>query len=64
VSLNKIFAISLVLLLAGCATAPTVISDYCQNYRIIRPSRSDTPDTLKQVATENAKYRAVCPARK
>jgi hypothetical protein len=64
VNLSKISAISGALLLGGCATAPTVISDYCQSYKIIRPSRSDTPGTLKQVATENGKYRAVCPARK
>lgn len=42
--------------------SPTVISDFCQSYTIIRPSRSDTPDTLKQIATANAKYRAVCSA--
>lgn len=63
-NLSKIFAISSALLLTGCATAPTVISDYCQNYTIIKPSRKDTPGTLQQVATENAKYRGVCPAAK
>lgn len=44
--------------------SPTVVSDFCQNTRIFRPSRQDTPDTLRQVATANAKYRALCPKRK
>lgn len=42
----------------------TVISDYCQFAGVIRPSRSDTPDTLRQVAQANAKYREVCKAAK
>jgi hypothetical protein len=61
VSYRAILGISGALLLAGCATAPIVVSDYCQNYTVIKPSRSDTPGTLKQIATENAKYRGVCP---
>jgi uncharacterized lipoprotein YajG len=60
VSLSKIFALTSAALLAGCATTPTVISDYCQSYRVIQPSRKDTADTLRQIATENAKFRAVC----
>lgn len=57
-----IFGISL--LLCGCATTPTVISDYCGSYQTIRPSRKDTPDTLRQVARENAKWRSVCEVKK
>jgi hypothetical protein len=54
--------ITLALLLGGCATTDDriVISDYCASYRIIRPSRQDTPETLRQVARENTKWRAVC----
>lgn len=51
----------LLLLLGGCATKPQlVVSDYCENATIIRPSRQDTPGTLRQIASNNAKYRGVC----
>jgi hypothetical protein len=62
VNLSKIFAISLIALLpAGCVTTQTVVSDFCQDSRIIKPSRKDTPDTLRQIATANARFRALCP---
>ena len=55
------------LALGGCKTIGdwlqpprVVISDYCLNDRIIRPSRADTADTIKQVASHNARYRAAC----
>jgi len=38
--------------------APVAINNYGQECRIIQPSRSDTPGTLRQVATENARCRA------
>lgn len=34
------------------------VNNYAQECRIIRPSRQDTADTLRQVATENARCRA------
>lgn len=63
-NLKAIFAISLAALPATCGADRIVISDYCQGYRIIRPSRQDTPGTLQQVATENAKWRASCALQK
>lgn len=60
-SLSKIFAISLIALPAGCVTTQTVVSDFCQDSGLIKPSRKDTPDTLKQIATANARFRALCP---
>ena len=38
--------------------APSVVNNYAQECRIIRPSKGDTPITLRQVATENARCRA------
>lgn len=56
-------AVILLFLLSGCATLEkpsVVISDYCGNAGVIRPSRADTPGTLRQIAKNNAKYRALC----
>lgn len=39
---------------------PAIVSDYCQSYQIIRPSRRDTDDTQRQIATANARFRSVC----
>lgn len=51
--------------LGGFAGSPQlVISDYCQSYTIIKPSRKDTIETLRQVATENAKWRSQCQPKK
>ena len=37
---------------------PVPVNNYAQECAIIRPSRSDTADTLRQIATANAKCRA------
>ncbi len=66
---SAIKILPLALLLGGCSTMSignwlqphtVVIDSYCQNGGIIRPSRKDTADTLRQVATSNAKYRSAC----
>lgn len=55
-----IFAIS------GCAhlrpePAPMVtVADTCAAFEIIRPSRSDTEETKKQVLAHNRSYRITC----
>lgn len=38
--------------------APVVVNNYATECRIMRPSRNDTPGTLRQIATENARCRA------
>lgn len=38
--------------------APTVVNNYADECRVINPSRSDTAETLRQVARENARCRA------
>lgn len=49
-------------LTAGCATTTVtnVVSDYCAVAEMINPSRSDTEETLRQVARENTKYENLC----
>lgn len=37
-----------------------VIDSYCEVAKIIRPSRQDTPNTLKAILAENAKIRKIC----
>jgi hypothetical protein len=64
VNLKAISAISGTLMLATCSADRVVISDYCQSYSVIKPSRTDTADTLRQIARENAKWRAVCSQAK
>lgn len=43
---------------------PVVVSEFCQNTKIIRGSRKDTPETLAQIRAENAKIRRHCPRLK
>ncbi|WPE19976.1 hypothetical protein [Shinella zoogloeoides] len=44
--------------LSGCATG----GSYCELARVIRPSVNDrmTPETEKQILTENEKLAAIC----
>lgn len=63
-SLLRTMTLGISLLLGGCATGQVVVDSYCQSYSIIRPSRKDTPDTLKQVLRENNKYRSVCEVKR
>lgn len=39
------------------APAPVVVDSFAQECRIIRPSRNDTADTLRQVGLENERCR-------
>ncbi len=62
------------LVLAGCATAPGPVggvsvngmpaAGFCAVARLIRPSRADTPETLRQVLAHNEKVRRFCGAGK
>ena len=57
------------LVLAGCATAPghvhgDAMNGFCAVARLIRPSRADTPETLRQVLAHNEKVRRFCGAGK
>lgn len=65
--MTKTLAILVCFVLGGCALfqspAPTVISDYCDFTKIIRPSRSDTAGTLRQVGEHNAVRRDLCPEK-
>ncbi|SAM71638.1 hypothetical protein CHUV0807_2353 [Cardiobacterium hominis] len=48
------------LLLTACARPPIVIDSGCHAYRVIRASRADTPETLRQVLSHNQTWRARC----
>jgi len=39
------------------APAPTVVDSFGQQCRIIRPSRADSAETLRQIARENERCR-------
>lgn len=65
----KVVAVVLCGVLGGCATydpwenkgpTPMPISDFCSHSRIMKPSRKDTAETLRQVAEHNSKVRALC----
>lgn len=48
-------------LLGGCLqTARTVTDTFCFNYELIKSSRADTPETLKQIKGQNAVYDRLC----
>lgn len=47
-------------LLSGCQSMDISATDYCLIAGPIYPSRSDTPQTLKQIAAHNAKYEELC----
>lgn len=58
---SVIKVLALLLLLGGCATKPQLtISDYCEMSEVFQPSRRDTPQTLRWIAKQNAKYRKLC----
>ena len=52
------------LLLTACARPPIVIDSGCHAYRVIRPSRNDTTETLRQVLAHNQTWRARCMGRR
>lgn len=52
------------LLLTACARPPIVIDSGCHAYRVIRPSRADTTETLRQVLSHNQTWRARCMGRR
>lgn len=62
--IKTIALVSLMAAVPASCQHTAVISDYCQFAGVIRPSRQDTTETLRQVAAANAKYRAVCQAAK
>jgi hypothetical protein len=53
--------IALALIMAGCAKKTSATSDVtCLIMQDIKPSRSDTAETLKQISQHNAAWRALC----
>ena len=61
---GALLAALIALLLTACARPPVVIDSGCHTYRVIRPSRLDTTDTLRQVLAHNQTWRARCMGRR
>jgi hypothetical protein len=53
--------------ISGCATfqkpEPMTNAGACASFSIIRPSRSDTEETKKQVLAHNRVYRITCESK-
>lgn len=56
------FAILWAALLSGCTTSPVTVSgdNYCRLSRNITYSRKDSPGTVRQVRSHNARYDRIC----
>jgi len=48
----------------GATKPPVVVDSYCENYKPVRWSKNDTPETAQQVRENNAVYKALCPRNK
>jgi hypothetical protein len=62
--LRPFLTLMILLGLTGCVTGSTaLVGDYC---RIAKPigydSRSDSPETVKEIETHNSKWSCVCNA--
>lgn len=52
-------------LLMGCtAQGIYVTNTACEGFGVIKASRQDTTETLRQISVHNATYRAICEPRK
>lgn len=58
----KWISLPLLSLLSACTTTFEIdpATPYCTTYELIRPSRSDSEGTLRQVLRENEKWRRIC----
>lgn len=46
--------------ISGCETTKGMTDSSCQSFSIIRPARSDTLETKRQVLAHNQTWRALC----
>lgn len=61
---GALLAALIALTLTACARPPIVIDSGCHAYRVIRASRADTVETLRQVLAHNQTWRARCARQK
>lgn len=58
---KTLLAVAVLACLSGCTTTATsVINPSCAGFSLIKASRQDTTETLRQVAVHNATYRQIC----
>lgn len=53
--------------ISGCAhlrPVPVTVADTCAAFEIIRPSRTDTEETKRQVLAHNRSYRITCESKR
>lgn len=59
--IKRLSLLLLTAVLAGCAAKPPIIIDAsCVSFTVIRPSRADTDETLRQILAHNQTWRALC----
>ena len=52
-------------LLMGCTQRATYVTNTaCEGFGVIKASRQDTTETLRQISVHNATYRAICEPQK
>ena len=56
----RVAMLAAVMILGGCASAPSGTDPACTVFEPICPSRRDTEDTIKQIIGHNAAFEAVC----
>ncbi|BFU65369.1 hypothetical protein THUN1657_20330 [Rodentibacter abscessus] len=58
---KTLVALAVMMSLTACnSRAISVINSSCAGFGVIKASRQDTTETLRQVAVHNATYREIC----
>ena len=62
---KTLVALAVMMSLPACSNrAISVINPSCSGFGVIKASRQDTTETLRQIAVHNATYREICPKDK
>ncbi|MCU0108052.1 hypothetical protein [Rodentibacter caecimuris] len=62
---ETLVALAVTMSLTACnSPAISVINPSCAGFSVIKASRQDTTETLRQVAVHNATYREICSETK
>lgn len=62
---KTLVALAVMMSLTACnSRAISVINPSCSGFGVIKASRQDTTETLRQIAVHNATYREICSKAK
>ncbi|WP_143531027.1 hypothetical protein [Rodentibacter ratti] len=62
---KTVIALAVMMSLSACNNrAISVINPSCAGFGVIKASRQDTTETLRQIAVHNATYREICSSAK